>query len=305
MKSKFPGFYTLSDKDKKELFKKATIIVDNTFLLDLFRLNEKSVRKIFSVLNDSHIKHRLWIPYDVAWIYHNSVNNEITYQIKNTETALKNIINCKEAVFGRKCFPYFNERIESDLKKLINDIEIESNDIIDKLKESLKWDYKKERINQLFSNIGEPYEKAEMNTIYKEAQERYEKDIPPGYLSEPHSNLRVMYNDMVIWKQILKYSEDKKKDVILVLGHRRDDWFYTINNIIAAPRHEIINEFANITKQRFHCVCSAEFVIECCELFHIIVDGKRELCDELNTISATSSSFNSNVSTNMTINSTY
>lgn len=308
MRTEFPGFYPLTDSEKDSFWENAIIVLDTTFLLDLFRLKDESSDIVFSVLEEENIKKKLWIPYDIAWLYHQSVNNEILIQIENIQTALRNLTSCKEAIIGKKCFPYFDNSIIERLNNLSNIISRESAEQIKKLSDALSTDEKKEKINELFKEteskkkIGESYGEAELNEIYLLSQRRYSSMIPPGYSAGAHSQQRIMYHDMIVWKQLQKRAKDVHKDIIMIMGHNRKDWFYIVNGKVISPRHEIINEFAKETGQKFYCLTSYDFIEKCSSRYNIEITN--ELLNELAANAETSSSFNSQVSINRSENST-
>ena len=83
MKDSFPGYYPLSNDQMKAFLSDAIIVFDVNALLDLFRIEENQAKTVLKVLKDDKISKRLWIPYDVAWLYHKQMNTEIMNQINN------------------------------------------------------------------------------------------------------------------------------------------------------------------------------------------------------------------------------
>ena len=88
MKDSFPGYYPLSNDQMKAFLSDAIIVFDVNALLDLFRIEENQAKTVLKVLKDDKISKRLWIPYDVAWLYHKQMNTEIMNQINNVNSAL-------------------------------------------------------------------------------------------------------------------------------------------------------------------------------------------------------------------------
>lgn len=66
MKKHFPGYYPLNQTDIYQHLENIVFVIDTVFLLDIFRLNDKDVNTLFTILNEPPIKDKLWIPYDVA-----------------------------------------------------------------------------------------------------------------------------------------------------------------------------------------------------------------------------------------------
>lgn len=304
MKKHFPGYYPMTKKEIDEHWNKASFIIDSVFLLDIFRLNNEDAQTLLTILNETPIKEKLWIPYDVAWIYHHSLNGEVLQQITNIQNTLCQLTNCKENIIGKKRYPYLEINITEKLQELIETITQKLNSQINSLSQVLKNDIRKLQINDLFTgHIGEPYQDAELEEIYTQAQNRYSTSTPPGFCTGTHPNKRIMYHDMVIWNQIQKYATDNEKDIIFANGKTREDWFYKVNDKVISPRQELIDEFFNKTKQRFYCLSSSDFIKQCCEKFKIVHPGLSNLLDQLSEdIGYTTSNYNS--VTDSSINST-
>lgn len=105
MQKHFPGFYPLKDITK-ELMDKAIIVLDTDVLLDLFRLHPKDAICFVRLLKK--IKDKLWMPYDIAWLYHKKVDEEIQRQIDHINSVLSHLSLCIEAVKAYKMYPYLN-----------------------------------------------------------------------------------------------------------------------------------------------------------------------------------------------------
>lgn len=304
MKTLFPGFYSLTEEEENKQWLNSIFVLDTSFILDIFRLDDNNAGELLTILENRQIQSKLWIPYDIAWLYHQYVNSEILSQIENIKTFLSNLTSCNGFINEKKCYPYFSEHITFELKKLSQIFKNEANKQIEKLGQSLKISSRKERINNLFSKkIGEPYEEAILNEIYIQANDRYLQQIPPGYCAESHPTKRIMYHDMIVWKQIQKHAQIEKTDIIMITGQTREDWFYVINNDIISPRQEIINEFRKETNQSFYCLKSTDFIKECNIRFKIGNERTaKNLIESLSMNNNFTSSFNHNTVFNKSSN---
>ncbi len=270
MKKHFPGYYPMNEDEISDMWDSAQLVIDDSFLLDIIKLDFSLANELLSILNDKSIKNRLWIPYDVAWLYHAKVNHEIMNQINNIESTMSYLTKCKEEILFNKRFPYVSDDIKRDLNYLSISMEQECKSQIDELSNSLKSSPIKEKIDNLFNDkIGDEYDTSSLNEIYKQSNIRYANSIPPGYLCIESTDFRMKYHDMVIWEEMQKHAINNEKDIIFATSNVRDDWFYIINSKIISPRQEIINEFKNKTGKRFHCLSSYDFLYECCNRFNI------------------------------------
>lgn len=282
MKKHFPGFYPLESHEVEHLLVNATIVFDANSLLDLFRLKQEYVEAILSVMESSHIRERLWLPYDVAWFYHYNMNGEILKQIENINSALSHLIQCKDTVMASKKYPYLEQRLTETLQTEIMSMEEICNRQKNELTETLKGSVIKNRINILFEEkIGQSYENAELGNIYANGEERYSHSIPPGYTAERCVDNRVRFHDLIVWKQLQKYAREQRKNVLLVTGNVKKDWYYIVGRKVVSPRNELINEFQKETDRHFYCVSMRQFIEKCCANFSIVLTNYSNLISQL------------------------
>lgn len=279
MKKHFPGFYPLEEACIKDLLGQATIVLDVDVLLNLFRFHPEDVRCFLSLLNDEHIKGKLWMPFDVAWLYHKRVNEEIQRQIDNINSVLSHLSSCKEAIENSKRYPYLDTNLMNQLQTVTNSITDACLKELDSLSKSLKRDEFKESLQLLFEGkIGEEYSEGYLDNIYEEGCQRYKKCEPPGYESEETQENRVRYHDLIIWKQMLYYARNNMhscKGILFVTGKIRSDWYYIVNGNIISTRHELINEFlkeieGNNTDNFFYCLSSKQFVDSIVSKYNVV-----------------------------------
>ena len=64
----------------------------------------------------------------------------------------------------------------------------------------------------------------------------------------------------MVWKQILEYSRDNKRDIIYVTHDQKEDWWEQSKGKTIGPRVELRKEFANITKQNFYMYSMESFL---------------------------------------------
>lgn len=282
MKDNFPGYYPLSDEQMKAFLSEAIIVFDVSALLDLFRIEESLSQKVLEVLKNPNIKNRLWIPYDVACLYHQQMNAEIFCQMNNIDSTLAHLKSCKDTVTSSKSYPYLPMDLRTKLEEVIGKIDDFCKSQKEALVNCLKTSSIKSSLGSLFqSKMGNSYTEAELEKVYKEANERFPKLIPPGYLLTDLSDNRKKYHDLIIWKQILAYAKDKHKDVILVTGKIKEDWYYVVKEEEVVPRQELINEFMGVTGKRYYSFSLSRFIEKCQKDLGITIPDLVVLVDAL------------------------
>lgn len=103
---------------------------------------------------------------------------------------------------------------EDDVYEVINDELLEKNKIYD-----------------LINNIVQDhrvFKEPTLDDIYKICQEvknRYYKKIPPGFKDAKNKDGIDKYNDLIIWKEVLRYCKNNDKNVIFVTDDVKEDWW--------------------------------------------------------------------------------
>ena len=263
MKSKFPGYFKLSESEIKKMWGKALFTFDANILLNLYRYSDETKEEFFKILDK--IKSRIWIPYQSAQEFFNNRLKVINQQEKAYEEAISSLNTIENGFKNSRQHPFIKNELLDQFSKL-------SKEICDQLASSKSFHIKRileddilNKIESLFSNkVGEEFSEEKLIELYKTGEKRFLKKIPPGYKDsnkkeESEYNIR-KYGDFVVWKQILLKSKDLKQGVILVTDDRKEDWWVRFNGKTISPRPELIKEFQTETNQSFHMYQSDRFL---------------------------------------------
>lgn len=219
MKNAIKEYIELNEKEKKELWERATFVFDTNVFLNLYRYSNKTRNQLlnaFRKLND-----RVWMPYQVA------------YEFCKDRYKVINEVNSR--------FDGLSKQVEDLITNLKKELRIDEKDSdVEELKKYLEaWMIKKKTENykmfdltndevflkllELFDKkTGEPFSADEKKIIEKDGTERYAKKVPPGYKDEKKDENR--FGDLFVWNEILKYAEKEKVDIIFVTHDQKDDW---------------------------------------------------------------------------------
>lgn len=102
----------------------------------------------------------------------------------------------------------------------------------------------------------------------EEGQDRYKKEIPPGFKDAKNKDGVRKYGDLIIWKELLKFAREHKKDIILITDDVKADWWETDNDQrVFHPM--LINEFKKTGRniiafesQEFYTAISDEYGVK-------------------------------------------
>lgn len=263
MKSKFPGYFKLTDEEINNLWENALFVFDANILLNLYRYSDETRDDFFKILEK--IKDRIWIPHQSANEFFDNRLNVISQQEKSYEEATNSLKAIENEFKNSRQHPFITPKLLKKFSTL-------SKEICEQLSQSK--DFHNKRINQddildkieaLFNEkVGDEYEKEKLDEIYKEGEIRFLDKIPPGYKDsgkkdETSKDVR-KFGDLIVWKQILDKSNELKQGIILVTDDRKEDWWIRFKGKTLSPRPELKKEFLDETKQSFHMYQSDRFL---------------------------------------------
>lgn len=237
------------------IWEKAVIVLDTNILLNLYRYSESTRDNIIEVMEA--FKDRLWMPYQVGIEYFN--NRESTFMAiakmgedlkKQLDEGKKDLLN----VYNKKETSRHPHLEKEEIGKLYADAVKAVKEYIDE--QTAKFhDYKAEDIvlQKLLSiydgRVGTDLSTEELFEIYKEGEIRYAGLIPPGFEDERRKRgkgLRHLFGDLIIWKDMIRYSKENNVDIIFVTEDAKEDW-WDKDAGKATPHKELLREFRKET----------------------------------------------------------
>lgn len=283
MKNSFSEHHVSDKGELEEFLKTSTIVLDTNALLDLYRLNKENRDKYFEVL--SNVKDRLHLTYHIGHEFY-----------KNKEIVIASICNMKKDL--KKYLEEELTKIENKLKNsnfnnnasllkyekqlqevLIENLTLfkeESLNTIDEKNQFINGDYLYDKdeilykINEIYEGkIGKKIEDEELEKIYIEGEKRYEGKIPPGYSDVKDKKGNEKFGDLIIWKELIEFSQETKNDVLLISRDRKPDWCYKLNGYDLGPRKELLSEFKKETGQRFFSLTVSHFIDKVSQIYSI------------------------------------
>lgn len=276
--------YLMTDQKEEYIWTNAIIIFDSSALLDIYFVPKMARAKIYSEIFRK-LPERLWLPSHVQFEYLKNRESSIINPISEKYAPLKQKVRKFESI-GKSDFLKRIEEIsresqkddkhpyikQSEINKFKNNIEnfllqiksFEEN-VLKQIEEAEKEviavkdsDDVLEALEKSFE-VGREYSYDEIIEITKEGKHRYEFKIPPGYgdYYKKEKKGTQIFGDLIIWKQILEFSKEKKKPIILITNDikKDDDWCYldksATEDRILSPREELIKEIKDFSEVDF------------------------------------------------------
>lgn len=256
MKNAIKEYIELTKSEKEQLWDSATFVFDTNVFLNLYRYSKKTRDALLDSMKG--LKGRIWMPHQVACEFMENRPDVIIDSIDKYSKLEKDIL----------C-PCKNLRIKEDdpeFKKLQKYVEkwIENYKRINLLIDSVSDDAVLDNILKLFDGkTGNAFPNEKLEEIKKEGEIRYKKEIPPGYKDYKKSNADTdnnAFGDLIVWKQILNYAKDEKKDIIFVTSDQKEDWWSVVRGKTLGPRIELKKEFYDYTGMKFHMYSMDGFI---------------------------------------------
>lgn len=259
MRSKFPGYYKPTSEEFDKLWKEALIVLDANVLLDFYRYSDDTVNALLDTV--TLLRERIFIPYRVSLEYHRNLNEVITTQVNSYKKTIDTLEDFKKQLEAKRSHPFlaknlhdeiqeFCEKFDAELNKKKVDVEnlITDNPIKDKLGELLD------------DRVGDCFDDKEIEKICIEGASRFSEKVPPGYMDSKGKKGNDVYGDLIVWKEIIKRSRVEDRDVIIITGDVKEDWFTKNMGRTIGPRPELIHEFKFETNRLLYIYPTNQFL---------------------------------------------
>lgn len=275
----FQGFLTDTEEEYQELWEKALIVVDTNVLINLYKYTTKDTYKtFFDILKDLKDKNRLFIPHQVALEYFYNYEKNMNLQQEGYKKLANKLMCLKESANTNiksieSEYPFL--KID-DFKFFVKDLEEANKKVkeqLDKELESLP-DVKEVENNiiELLDNIvGQSYNQKKIETIQKDGEYRFLYKVPPGWEDDTDPNkqgfrtygsmmYQQKYGDLIMWHQMMDKAKASSKPIIFITEEKKEDWWEKDKKAIKRPQPHLIQEFFEVTKQKFNMFRIERFV---------------------------------------------
>lgn len=281
--------YKMTDEREEKLWNDAIFIFDSSALLDFYFFPKKTRYKIYTEIFEK-LPNRLWIPAHVQFEYLKNREKIIKKPIaekfipleKEVKTINSKAIEIKNYVdsiinktkkddkhphIEQSTISEFKTEIESFIKTTENFEKAFLNQIDVAKTEVLSVESNDDVLDSIekYFNVGTEFAFDKILEITKEGKHRYEFKIPPGYgdLKNGDKKGTQIFGDLIIWKQIIEYSVEKKAPILFITNDisKDDDWCYIgKDNKIVSPREELIKEINDVSSIEFWIYSQPDFL---------------------------------------------
>lgn len=247
----FDAYRTPTDDDYHHLFENGMIVPDANVFLNLYRYSEQTRHDSLAILNG--IRENLWVPHQVLaefWLNRDRVlqdprDTEKTIKSLNdqrisTTSMLNSWINRVGLPDERK--KKFDQMLTSTYDAIIDDIKkLSDSDAVEFARDTNKDPVLAKLEPILEGRIGpRPSEESYRETL-EEAKRRADAKIPPGYKDSAKGGDRSA-GDYLVWSQIIEEAKREPRDILLVTGDLKEDWWRREHGELRGPHPHLAEE---------------------------------------------------------------
>jgi hypothetical protein len=265
MKNLFPGYYTPSEEEFRQLWRECVFAFDASMLLNIYRYKPETQEQFFLILE--RLKDRIWLPYQAATEFYENREVAIAYQFKVYDE-ISDLFTKHYAELEDELTKYDKRHTAIKASSLLEAIQSG----IKIARESLENDRRahpdlsssdplRDRLLDLFvGRVGDPFDTNRLSQIYADAEQRFNLKQPPGYSDAKNKSVPERYGDVVVWYQLIEYAKAERKPVIFVTDDRKEDWWVKKGRKIIGPRPELANELQREAGVSFYMYLSENFL---------------------------------------------
>ncbi len=252
MKNAIYEYLELSDTEKTSLWENAIFIFDTNVYLDLYRYSQKTRSALLDAM--AQLKDRIWMPNHVA---HEFMKDriEVIFETINRHSKLQPEIEKFVKICANTLRIKEKDTEVCELKKYVENWVV-SNENKNLLVKDVSNDPVLTNLLNLYDGkVGKAFTEEELADLKQDGLQRYNKKTPPGYkdakkIQDDDDNNA--FGDLIIWKEILEYAKNQKRDIVFITEDGKEDWWNIYNGKTIGPRIELRKEFVETTKQKFH-----------------------------------------------------
>lgn len=277
------NLYSLSNDRESALWNDCIFVFDSSALLDFYFMPQKAREEVFKTVLQPK-PDRFWIPAHVQYEFLKNrekvIGKPITEKydplqsvnLKEIEKAIKTLktqtIDIRNKIKDEETHPHFEDvevlQFEDLLKAWDEQTKLFVAAVtgrIDQAKKEISSLLTEDDVLAMFEatlKVGREFTFDEIYKITEEGAHRYDHTIPPGYedQKDPGKKGTQIFGDLIIWKQILEYATDEKKNIVFICDDLKEDWCHTDKKSggesrILAPREELVKELFDISGKMF------------------------------------------------------
>ena len=257
----FEAYRTPTEADYHHVLTSGLVVPDTNVFLNLYRYNEQTRNDLLSLF--SKLEKHLWIPRQViAEFWRN--REKVLQDARATDKTVRELTDQRDKTIATFRGWASRVKLPEDRNKYFVGVFMNAyENVIDgvsKLADNHAAEFARNTnkdpvVTQLESilsgHVGSALEPEEYQEAVAEAKRRAEFRRPPGYKDAGKDN-EASAGDYLIWAQILREVQREPKDVLIVTGDVKEDWWRREQGELRGPRPELAEEIRSVGGVRLY-----------------------------------------------------
>jgi hypothetical protein len=291
--SGFDAYRTATADDYFAVLTTGMVVPDTNVLLNLYRYNAETRHDLFEIFQG--LRDRLWVPHQVIAEFWR--NRELVLQDpRDMARTLKELSSLQDKAMESvrswaSRVGLSRQRVEEVVKSLVGGFESATASV-----ERLAGENQEERSHVgdtnldpilaelepiLRGRVGSPLDNSEVVEAIAEAKKRRNEKRPPGY-TEGRMTEESGARDYLLWLQILLQAKSQHRDVLLVTGDVKEDWWRRERGQLRGPRPELVEELRNFAGVRLFILRPEGLLVQVRQVLHVQV--RNESVQDVETV---------------------
>lgn len=262
------------------------IIFDTNIYLNLYEYSPDATEFFIKICN--HVLENLVLPSTVKREFdrnHETSLNRQRNKFRNAISKLESPVNNFKDKLKIQ-FDILNSFKYPMIDELQQEVQTDITNLTEKLKKYTQEHKEFEEINSIFLDKDIIYElikkivssnrlleEFSIDDIYRlcaDGKKRYDKRVPPGYKDAVNKSGVEAFGDFLIWKEALRYCQDRNKNLIFVTDDVKEDWYELEESSKRRIgfRKELVKEFERTSNMKVIGVTSNEFFTDLATIFN-------------------------------------
>lgn len=248
----FEGYRTPTSEDYKNVLNSGLVVPDTNVLLNLYRYNAQTQGDLFAVLE--RLGENLWVPHQVLlefWRNRESALRDLQETGESTVDTLTDL--CQQSISTLRTWSNRVALPQGWLSPLQDALEQGFTEVHEAITGLVNADATEQNRNTYDDRVllkldsvlrglaGAPLEADAYAAAAKEGKRRVAEGIPPGYKDKAKGDKQSV-GDYLVWEQLLQEAERRQRDVLLVTGDVKEDWWRKDRGQTRGPRLELVEE---------------------------------------------------------------
>ncbi|MGH3224238.1 MAG: PIN-like domain-containing protein [Streptosporangiaceae bacterium] len=248
----FEGYRTVTEADYRHLLTDGLVVPDTNVFLNLYRYNEQTRSDLFKVMTG--LGDRLWVPNQVILEFWRNRESVLRDPRDTDKTSAELTAQREEAIGIFRAWanrvglpPLRSDQLISSLNAAFAEVITGVAELADDDASKFARDTSKDPVLAglepiLDGHVGSRMDQADYELALQEAKKRGEKKQPPGYKDAGKQDPAAAAGDYLIWTQILREAKRRERDVLIVTGDVKEDWWRREHGELRGPRPELVDE---------------------------------------------------------------